>query len=78
SLYGGFGTDQVTTIFGAADSYQVITELDPKIDWSPERMLSIQFRTSSGSLVPLGAFARVDRTAGPLTINQLGQLPAVT
>ena len=78
SLYGGFGTDQVSTIFGSADSYQVITELDPRIDWSPERMMSIQFRSANGNLVPLGAFARVERTAGPLTINQLGQLPAVT
>ena len=28
--------------------------------------------------MPIGAFARVERTAGSLTINQLGQLPAVT
>ena len=74
----GFGTEQISTIFGSADSYQVILELDPKIEWSPERMLSLRVRTASGSLVPLGAFARVDRTAGPLTVNQLGQLPAVT
>jgi HAE1 family hydrophobic/amphiphilic exporter-1 len=78
ALYGGFGTEQVSTIFGSADSYEVVMELDPKIAWSPERMLAIQVRTASGSLVPLGAFARVDRTAGALTVNQLGQLPAVT
>ena len=78
SLYGGFGTDQVSTIFGSTDSYEVITEVDPNIDWSPERMLSIQIRTAGGSLVPLGTFAHVERTAGPLTVNQLGQLPAVT
>jgi HAE1 family hydrophobic/amphiphilic exporter-1 len=28
--------------------------------------------------VPLSAFARVEKTAGALTVNQLGQLPAVT
>ncbi|RWM23364.1 MAG: efflux RND transporter permease subunit [Mesorhizobium sp.] len=78
SLYGGFGTEQVSTIFGSADSYEVIMELDPRIEWSPERMLAIKVRTASGSLVPLDAFARVDRTAGALTVNQLGQLPAVT
>ena len=33
---------------------------------------------ASGKLVPLSAFAHVERTAGPLTVNQLGQLPAVT
>ncbi|MGN6582514.1 MAG: efflux RND transporter permease subunit [Rhizobiaceae bacterium] len=78
SLYGGFGTEQISTIFGSADSYEVIMELDPRINWSPERMLAIQVRTSSGSLVPLGSFARVERTTGALTVNQLGQLPAVT
>jgi HAE1 family hydrophobic/amphiphilic exporter-1 len=78
SLYGGFGTEQVSTIFGSADSYEVIMELDPRIEWSPERMLAIKVRTASGSLVQVGAFASVDRTAGALTVNQLGQLPAVT
>lgn len=78
SLYGGFGTEQVSTIFGSADSYEVIMELDPRIEWSPERMLAIKVRTAGGSLVPLGAFASVDRTAGALTVNQLGQHPAVT
>jgi HAE1 family hydrophobic/amphiphilic exporter-1 len=78
TLYAGFGTQQISTIFGSADSYQVILELDPQIQWSPQRILSLRVRTASGSLVPLGAFARVDRTAGPLTVNQLGQLPAVT
>jgi HAE1 family hydrophobic/amphiphilic exporter-1 len=78
SLYGGFGTEQVSTIYGSADSYAVIIELDPRINWSPERMLAIQVRTASGTLVPLGSFAHVERTAGQLTVNQLGQLPAVT
>ncbi|MDW6020685.1 efflux RND transporter permease subunit [Mesorhizobium sp. BAC0120] len=78
TLYSGFGTEQISTIYGSADSYQVILELDPTIQWSPERMLALRVRTASGSLVPLGTFARVERTGGPLTVNQLGQLPAVT
>jgi HAE1 family hydrophobic/amphiphilic exporter-1 len=78
TLYGGFGTQQISTIYGSADSYQVILELDPGIDWSPGRVEAIRVRTASGSLVPIGAFAHVDRTVGPLTVNQLGQLPAVT
>ena len=78
SIYGGFGTQKVSTIYGTADSYEVIMELDPRIEWSPERMMAIKVRTSDNSLVPLGSFARVERTAGVLTVNQLGQLPAVT
>jgi hydrophobic/amphiphilic exporter-1 (mainly G- bacteria), HAE1 family len=78
TLYAGFGAQQISTIYDAADSYQVIMELDPKIDWNPQRLQSVQVRTSSGTLVPLGVFSHVDTTAGQLTINQLGQLPAVT
>jgi len=35
-------------------------------------------RSSNGQLVPLNAVAKLTRTVGPLTINHLGQLPAVT
>src|SRR5256712_9244492 len=31
-----------------------------------------------GQLVPLNAVAKLTRTVGPLTVNHLGQLPAVT
>jgi hydrophobic/amphiphilic exporter-1 (mainly G- bacteria), HAE1 family len=78
TLYAGFGAQQVATIYDSADSYQVILELDPQIDWNPERMQTVQVRSSSGTLVPLGAFSHVETTAGQLTINQLGHLPAVT
>lgn len=78
TLYGSFGAEQVSTIYGANDSYEVIMELDPHIDWTPERLSAIEVGTTSGTLVPLGAFSHVETTAGPLTVNQLGQLPAVT
>ncbi len=35
-------------------------------------------RSSNGALVPLSTVARMTRGAGPLTVNHLGQLPAVT
>ncbi|MEI5681099.1 MULTISPECIES: efflux RND transporter permease subunit [unclassified Mesorhizobium] len=78
TLYSGFGAEQVSTIYTSSDSYEVILELDPKIDWTPERLSRLQVSTSSGALVPLGAFSHIDRVAGALTVNQLGQLPAVT
>ena len=78
TLYSGFGTQQVATIYTTSDSFPVIMELDPAIDWTPERLSAIQVATASGQLVPLGAFARVETVAGSLTVNQLGQLPAVT
>ena len=78
TIYSGFGTQQVATIYTAGDSYQVIMELDPQVEWTPEKLAAIEVSTSNGTLVPLGAFSHVEMAAGPLTVNQLGQLPAVT
>ncbi|GJD50231.1 Multidrug resistance protein MdtC [Methylobacterium crusticola] len=78
TLYTGFGTRQISTIYGTSDSYQVITEFDPRMQWTADRLDDIRLRASSGKLVPLSALATVTRTPGPLSINQLGLLPAVT
>ncbi len=77
-LYSTFGSQQVATIYRSTDSYQVIMELDPAMDWTPERLANIQVAGRDGALVPLGAFTRVENVAGALTVNQLGQLPAAT
>ncbi len=78
TLYSGFGVRQVSTIYATGDNYNVVVEFDPKGGWGPERLDAIRVRGRDGTLVPVGAFARVERTAGQLTVNQLGQLPAVT
>ncbi|WID97592.1 efflux RND transporter permease subunit [Bosea vestrisii] len=78
SLYSGFGVRQISTIYTTSDSYEVIIEFNPDIEWSNDRLDQVRFRSASGALIPLGTFARIERKAGPLTVNQLGQLPAVT
>ena len=78
TLYNGFGANQASTIFGAGDSYEVIVELDPRISWTTEKLDQIHILSTSGKLIPLSSFAEVKRTAGLLSINQQGQLPAVT
>jgi HAE1 family hydrophobic/amphiphilic exporter-1 len=78
TLYSGFGARQVSTIYATGDSYSVIMEYDPSIDWNVGRLPDVRVRTTDGKLVPIGAFARIERTPGALSINQLGQLPAVT
>ncbi|MEY9103276.1 HAE1 family hydrophobic/amphiphilic exporter-1 [Sinorhizobium fredii] len=78
SLYGGFGSEQISTIYTSGDSYEVIMEVDPAKSWSAASLAELQVPTADNRLVPLGAFARVDTVPGPLTVNQLGQLPAVT
>jgi HAE1 family hydrophobic/amphiphilic exporter-1 len=78
TLYSGFGVRQVSTIYTAGDSYEVIVEFDPRHGWSPDKLDQIRIRAGNGQMVPLGAFARVERSVGQLTVNQLGQIPAVT
>ncbi len=78
TLYSGFGSRTVSTIFGTGDSFAVVMEFNEKANWTTAELPDVRIRNGAGKLVPIGAFARIERTAGSLTINQLGQLPAVT
>jgi HAE1 family hydrophobic/amphiphilic exporter-1 len=61
TLYSGFGTRQVSTIYATGDNYSVVLELDPAIAWTPDLLDTVYVRSASGSLVPIGAFAEVRR-----------------
>src|SRR6185503_17719835 len=74
TLYSGFGSRQVSTIYGTGDSFAVVMEFNDKVNWTTAELPDVRIRNSDGKLVPIGAFARIERTAGSLTINQLGQL----
>ncbi|RDJ24988.1 AcrB/AcrD/AcrF family protein [Bosea caraganae] len=78
TLYSGFGARQVSTIYKTGDNYAVIVEFDPNLNWSADKLDSMRVRSGNGTLIPLSSVAHVERTAGQLTVNQLGQLPAVT
>jgi len=78
TLYSAFGQRQVSTIYTPSNDYQVLIELEPKYQQDDNALSRIYVRAASGKLVPLDAFARVERTAGALAVNHQGQLPAVT
>ncbi len=78
TLYSAFGQRQVSTIYTPSNDYQVLIELAPKYQVGDDALSRIYVRSTTGKLVPLDAFASVQRTAGPLTVNHQGQLPAVT
>jgi HAE1 family hydrophobic/amphiphilic exporter-1 len=56
----------------------VILELLPQYQGDPNALSRIYIRSANGPLVPLDAVATITRGVGPLTVNHLGQLPAVT
>jgi HAE1 family hydrophobic/amphiphilic exporter-1 len=78
ALYSSYGSRQVSTIYAPNDQYQVILELDPDYQMDPSALSLLYVRSNTGSLVPLDTVAKLTRSLGPLTVNHLGQLPAVT
>jgi HAE1 family hydrophobic/amphiphilic exporter-1 len=78
ALYTAYGPRQISSIYAPSNTYRVITELEDQYQMDPAALSLLYIRSSRGQLVPLNAVAKLSRSLGPLTINHLGQLPAVT
>ena len=78
ALYYAYGSRQVSTIYAPNNQYKVILELEPRYQTDPAALSLLYIRSSKGELVPLSSVAQINRNIGPLTVNHLGQLPAVT
>ncbi|MCX8027677.1 MAG: efflux RND transporter permease subunit [Thermodesulfovibrionales bacterium] len=78
ALYSAYGSRQISTIYAPDNQYMVIIELDPKYQTEPSVLSMLYIRSSNGSLVPLYSVAEIKKGVGPLSINHVGQLPAVT
>jgi len=77
-LNNAYGAPQVSTIYTPTNQYWVMMELLPRFKDDPDALGMLYIRSTSGKLVPLSAVAKLTRSVGPLTVNHLGQLPAVT
>jgi len=78
ALYYAYGSRQVSTIYAPNNQYQVILELEPQYQTDPSALSMLYIQSTTGQLVPIHTLATLTRDAGPLTVNHLGQLPAVT
>ncbi|MCX7046524.1 MAG: efflux RND transporter permease subunit [Candidatus Sumerlaeota bacterium] len=78
ALYTAYGSRQISTIFAPQNQYQVILELLPQYQTDPSALTLLYVRAADGDLVPISTLAKITRGVGPLTVNHLGQLPAVT
>jgi hydrophobic/amphiphilic exporter-1 (mainly G- bacteria), HAE1 family len=78
ALYSAYGSRQVSTIYTPTNQYFVIMEMAPDFQKTSESLGLIYLRTKGGKTVPLDTVASLDREVGPLTVNHLGQVPAVT
>ena len=78
ALYSAYGQRQVSTMYAPSNEYYVILELAPPYQNSPKSLSLLYVRSADGKLIPLDTVAKLVPDVGPLTVNHLGQLPAVT
>jgi HAE1 family hydrophobic/amphiphilic exporter-1 len=78
ALYSAYGARQISTIYAPNNQYKVIMELQPQFQLDPSALGMLYVHAKTGQLVPLGSVAIFKKEVGPLTVNHLGQSPAVT
>lgn len=79
TLYSAYGSRQVSTIFSPTNQYQVIMELEPRYQLDPTSLGLLYVRSgTTGQLVPLSSLGTLKNNLGPLSVNHLGQITAVT
>ncbi|HET7185100.1 MAG TPA: efflux RND transporter permease subunit [Terriglobales bacterium] len=78
ALYTAYSSRQISTIYAPNNAYRVVMELQPKYQMDPSALSLLYIRNKDGQLVPLYTVANITRNLGPMAINHLGQLPAVT
>ncbi len=77
TLYDAYGSRRVTTITAASNQYDVLLEVMPEYQRNPAALNRLYLRSPQGKMVPLSAVAEVKQTVAPLSVNHIGQLPAV-
>jgi multidrug efflux pump len=78
TLYSAFGQRFVSTLFTQLNQYRVVLGVDSQFWQTPDGLNHVFVRSNKGNLVPLSAFATLERRNTTLSINHQGQLPSVT
>jgi HAE1 family hydrophobic/amphiphilic exporter-1 len=84
AFWSAYATRKVSTINTPNNQYDVILELDPEFQKDPSALSMLYIRSTAGQagtaqpMVPLGSVAKIQYSAGPLSVNHSGQLPSVT
>ncbi len=81
ALYDAYGQRQVSTMFTQLNQYHVVLETQPAFRTSPASLSDLFIHGGAAGTtgsIPLSAFADVQTTTGPITVNHQGQFPVVT
>jgi multidrug efflux pump len=78
ALYDSFGQRNVSTMYTALNQYFVVMEVDPRYQQDPNSLRGMYVRSSTGGMVPMSSFAKLQLTNTTLAVNHQGQFPAIT
>ena len=78
TLYDAFGQRQVAITYTPLNQYHVVMEVAPPYWQRPETLRDIYVHSPNGAEVPLSAFTHYEPSSTSLSVNHLGQFPAVT
>lgn len=78
ALYDSYGSRQISTIYAPNNEYWVEMELLPQYQEDPATLSLLYVRSANGQEVPLSTLVKLTHDVGPMTVNHLGQSPAVT
>jgi HAE1 family hydrophobic/amphiphilic exporter-1 len=78
ALGSAYGARQISTIYTPNNQYRVILEAQDDFKREAADLSRLYVRSSQDRLIPLSAVAHFKSQVGPLTVQHLGQLPAVT
>jgi hydrophobe/amphiphile efflux-1 (HAE1) family protein len=78
ALGAAFGGEQISTIYGTSNQYWVMLELMPQYQQKALDLSRLYVTGSNNQLVPLSAVTKMHDGIEALSVNHLGQLPAVT
>jgi HAE1 family hydrophobic/amphiphilic exporter-1 len=78
ALATAYSSMSVSTIYAPTNQYQVVMEVEPQYQMDPSALSLLYIRSSKGNLVPLDTVTKLSQNIGTLSVNHLGQLPAVT
>jgi multidrug efflux pump len=78
ALYSAFGQSIISTIYRPLNEYRVVLEMAPRLNHSPDVLNAVRVISSSGTAVPLSAFASFGISSTPLSVNHQGLFPAIT
>jgi multidrug efflux pump len=78
TLNDAFGQRQVGVIYNPLNQYRVVMELASEYLQGPDTLGRLYVTSRTGAQVPLSAFARVETTHTPLSVNHQSGAPAST